>query len=123
MAILKTTGSNAGRLNFHFYVAHPTGLSVPYFPESNKNGSLERTVLGGTSCLARAILGESWGGTGAHVRMPFQNGLVRIWWLARLPTLRICRTRDVIDIPYVQCASGFALFDVDGFVDLAAVPG
>jgi len=23
MAILKTTGSNAGRLNFHFYVAHP----------------------------------------------------------------------------------------------------
>src|SRR6202035_5641653 len=24
MAILKTTGSNAGRLNFHFYVAHPS---------------------------------------------------------------------------------------------------
>src|ERR1700676_3739296 len=26
MAILKTTGSNAGRLNFHFYVAHPGRL-------------------------------------------------------------------------------------------------
>ena len=31
MAILKTTGSNAGRLNFHFYVAHPLMMGPRFF--------------------------------------------------------------------------------------------